>query len=550
MGEMTLQQAFVLASEHYNAGRLTEAEKLFQRILAAAPDHPDVLQMLAIVMHRLGRGMAGIELLRRAIDLYPDSASLHSNLGIMFASIGELPQGEIELRKAIALQPDFAEAHSNLGNILKGLGRGDEALAEYRQAVAINPDYVEARNNLGALLQSRGQPQDSLAELRRAVEIQPTHIEAHNNLGNALQDLGRLDEAVEEYHRALALRPDYPDAHYNLGSALRQKNRLNDAMAEFRKAAELRPQYAEAMWGMAFLRLLQGDFAGGWPLFEARLRLPGRPLHFELHEPWDGGPLNGRSILLHYEQGIGDTIQFARYIPMLRARGAGRIVLACQPQLRRLLSGQLGTDQIICEGDVIPTIDTRLPLLSLPRIFGTTVETIPAQVPYLRADPNAVEAWRIRLAQERGKRRIGIVWAGNRRHINDRNRSVPLPAFADISKIPDVRLVSLQKGPAATELRDAGIDIIDWTSELRDMADTAALVANLDLIISVDTSVAHLAGAMAKPVWTLIPFGPDWRWMLDRSDSPWYPTMRLFRQAALHDWNGPLTQVTEQLRSG
>jgi Flp pilus assembly protein TadD len=547
MPEMSAEQAFATATGHYNAGRLHEAEAILQRILGVMPDQPHALHMLAITMHQLGRGTAGVELLRRAVDLYPNDASLRSNLGAMLASLGELDTGIAELHKAIALNPNFADAHNNLGNALKLLGQPDAALGEYRQAVACRADYAEARNNLGASLHELGLFDEAIAELRRAIQIRPQYPEAHNNLGNVLYDLDRIHEAIDQYRKAITFRPSYPEAHYHLGVSLRGLNRLPEAMKEFRTAVELRPRYPEALWSISFLMLLQGDFANGWPMFEARSQLANRPLLFDLAQAvWTGAPLDGKTILLYCEQGLGDTIQFARYIPMVKARG-GRIVVACPSALRRLFEGLIGIEYITCEGEVVPPIDARCSLMSLPRLFQTTLQTIPADVPYLTAKPDLARKWGDRLAALPPKFNIGLVWAGNRRHLNDRNRSVPLAELATVARLGNIRLVSLQKGPPAQDIRPAGVEITDWSNDLTDLAETAALTANLDLVISVDTSVAHLAGAMAKPTWTLLPFAPDWRWMLNRSDSPWYPTMRLFRQPALGEWNTPLRQITEEL---
>jgi len=547
MGEMRADEAFATATGHYNAGRLREAEVLLERILGAVPDQPQVLHMLALVMHQLGRGSGGIELIRHAIDLRPNDAGLRSNLGAMLAGSGEVDKGVAELRQAILLDPNLADAHNNLGNALKMLGNADEALAEYRRAVASRTNYAEAHNNLGSVLHEHGRFDEALVELSRAIQIRPAYPEACNNLGNTLQDLGRLEEAIQSYRKAITLRPSYAEAHYHLGVCLRSLNRLNEAMKEFRIALELRPRYPEAMWAVGFLMLLTGDFTNGWRALEARLQLAYKPLLFDLAQSaWDGSALDGKAILLYGEQGLGDTIQFARYVPMVKARG-GLVVMACPSPLKRLLQESLGIEYIATERDPVPMGDVRCALMSLPRIFQTTLDNIPAQVPYIAADPALSQKWRGRLADDAARFNVGVVWAGNRRHLNDRNRSVPLDHFAPMAQIPDVRLISLQKGPAAAEIKTSGTGIVDWTAELSDLAETAGLIANLDLVISVDTSVAHLAGAMAKPTWTLLPFAPDWRWMLNRSDSPWYPTMRLFRQPAPGDWHTPLRQITEEL---
>ena len=547
MAEMTADQAYATAMGHYNAGRFREAEVLLERVLAAVPDQPQALHMLAIVMHHLGRGTGGIEVMRHAIDLRPDDAGLRSNLGAMLAGSGDLDGGIVELRKAVALNPDLADGHNNLGNALKRQGNAEQAIAEYRKAIACRSDFAEAHNNLGASLQEKRRFDEALVELAQAIRIRADYPEAHNNMGNVLQDLGRPDEAIQSYRKAITARPNYAEAHYHLGVALRSLNRLGDAMTEFRTAMELRPTYAEALWAVGFLMLLQGDFHNGWRALEARLQLAYKPLLFDMAESaWDGSSLQGKTILVYGEQGLGDNIQFVRYVAMVRARG-GNVVLACPSPLKRLFQTSFGIEQIATERDPVPLGDVRCAMLSLPRLFQTTLDTIPAQVPYLGVMPALAERWRQRLASVPGRLKVGLVWAGNRLHLNDRNRSVPLADFAAIARLPGVRLISLQKGSAATDIATAGIDITDWTTEVSDFADTAALVANLDLVISVDTAVAHLAGALAKPTWTLLPFAPDWRWMLNRPDSPWYPTMRLFRQPIPGDWATPLRQITQEL---
>jgi Flp pilus assembly protein TadD len=549
MSEMTAEQAFATANQYYNSGRLREAEMILQRTLAAVPDHPRVLELLAIVMHQLGRGSAGIELLRRALDLEPDNAGFRSNLGAMLAGYGEPVKAAAELRKAIALAPNLADAHNNLGNVLRTLGEPIEAVAEFRKSLAAKADLPEAHNNLGASLQELGRLDEALDELRGALRIRPDYPEALNNLGNVLQELGRPDEAIEKYRSAITIRPNYAEAHQHLAIALRSLNRLDEAMREFRTALELRPRYAEALWGISFLMLLQGDFSNGWRTFESRQHLSHRSWLFDVAQPlWEGESLEGKSILLYGEQGLGDVVQFARYVPMVKARG-GKVVVACQSTLKRFLVGQVGIESIVTEGFALPSCDLRCALMSLPRIFQTTPDTIPAKVPYLRADPALSQRWKGRLGELARQLNVGLVWAGNRKHLNDRNRSIPLSAFEPLRRIPGLRLISLQKGDAAGEATASASGMVDWTSDLSDLAETAALVDNLDLVISVDTSVAHLAGAMGKRAWTLIPFAPDWRWMLNRSDSPWYPTMRLFRQPALHDWATPIRQLAAELNS-
>jgi Flp pilus assembly protein TadD len=544
---MTFEQAFEHAHELYQSGKLQEAEAMLMQILAVLPDQPETIQLAGIVMHNLGRGTAGIEMIRRAIDLQPNSAQFYSNLGVMLAGVGDTEGALKALRKALELEPNLPDAHNNIGNLLKSADLREEAIAEYRKALELRPDYPEARNNLGASLEEKGELEEALFQLRKAIELRPQYPEALNNLGNVYQDLSRVDEAFDAYDRSLSLRPVSADTRTNRGNGYRAVRRFNDALADYRAALELRPEYPEALWGVAFARLIQGNFEEGWRTLEARFGLKGKETPWYVPEPlWDGSNPAGKRIVLHSEQGLGDTIQFVRYAAMLSGAG-GQIILMCQPELNRLMTNQLGIQWVSSESFSRPTATWQCPLMTLPRIFNTTLSNIPNRVPYLNADPQLVSRWREKIGAAPGLK-VGVAWAGNPSHRNDRARSIPLAAFLGLAEIPGVRLFSLQKGRPA---RDAGTSIasmIDWTEELTDFADTAALVANLDLVISVDTAVAHLAGAMGRRTCVLLPYAPDWRWLLDRADSPWYPTMRLFRQPTMGDWETPVRELVGQVR--
>ena len=547
MGEMTFDQAFEHAHQLYQAGKLLDAEAMLMQILAALPDQPETIQLAGIVMHNLGRGTGGIEMIKRAIDLQPTSAQFRSNLGVMLAGIGDTEAALDAFRKALELEPNLPDAHNNIGNLLKQTDRRDEAVREYRIALELRPDYPEARNNLGASLEETGELEEALTHLKKAIELRPDYAEAHNNLANVYQDMGRLDEAFEHYNRSLTIRPANADARVNRGNAFRAVQKFDDAIRDYRAALELRPQYPEALWGIAFVRLIQGNFEEGLRTLESRFGLKGRAMTWYIPEPlWDGSNPAGKRIVIHSEQGLGDTIQFVRYAGML-AGGGAQVILLCQPELTRLLSGQLGISLVSSDSFGRPQATWQCPLMSLPRIFGTNLSNIPARVPYLNADPALAGRWRERLLGVGDGLKVGIAWAGNPSHRNDRARSVPLSMLKPLADIPGLRLISLQKYRPA---RDTGVStesMTDWTGELTDFADTAALVSNLDLVISVDTSVAHLAGALGRRTCVLLPYAPDWRWMLNRSDSPWYPTMRLFRQPKPDDWETPVKQLAEQL---
>lgn len=418
------------------------------------------------------------------------------------------------------------------------------------QALRINPNFPEACYNLGVVLERQGQLDQAITAFQQAITLKPDYAQAHNNLGNALCSQGRLDEAIAACRQATILQPNFAEAHCDLGSALHEKGDRAAAIAAYRRALACNANLPEAHYNLAQLLLLQGDFAPGWTEQEWRglsKNFPSRRQNFPQPQ-WDGSALAGRTILLHLEQGYGDVLQFVRYVPMVAARG-GTVILACVPELRRLLKDTPGVMRWLMDGEPLPTFDVHCPLLSLPLAFGTSLQNIPQTVPYLHADAQDTARWREVLAADTQAFKVGLVWAGRPTHINDRNRSLSLNALAPLAQVPGVSFYSLQKGPASQQALTPppGLSLIDHTAELKDFADTASLIANLDLVISVDTAVVHLAGAMAKPVWTLLPSMPDWRWLLDRDDSPWYPTMRLFRQSSRGDWAGVITQVTQAL---
>jgi tetratricopeptide (TPR) repeat protein len=437
---------------------------------------------------------------------------------------GRFVEAETACRRELLRDPQNARALNNLANVLEELGRLDEAEAAYRRAIAARPDFAVAHYNLGLLMQGRR----------------------------------RLDEAERAYADAVALRPDLVQAHNNRGAALRDLRRLDEALAAFEAAVRLRPDYADAQFNQAMCRLMMGDFARGWAQYEWRWRVAqAGPARRGFDRPaWIGGERPaGRTLLAHAEQGYGDTLQFCRFVPKLAALGA-RVVLEVQPGLERLLSGLDGVDHVFARGEPPPMFDVHTPLMSLPLALGVGLDEVAAGGTYLSADPRAAEAWAQRLVGVAGMR-VGLVWAGAARPDQpiaaavDARRSVPLSALAPLAAIPGVRFVSLQTGAPTGQLRGQpwpGPAIIDPADALGDFADTAALVANLDLVISCDTAVAPLAGAMGKPVWILSRFDGCWRWLEGRDDSPWYPTARLFRQTAPGDWAGVVERVAAALR--
>jgi Flp pilus assembly protein TadD len=584
MAQITIQQAFDLALQHHRAGRLREAENLYRQILAHQPNHFDVMHLLGVIAHQTGRNDIALDLIRRAITLRPGYAEAHNNLGNVLRDKGQLDEAITEFRLAITLNPNvpeahgnlgnvlrdkgqldeaiaayrqtiilnpsLPEAHSNLGNALKDKGQFDEAIAAYRQAIALSPGYAEAHSNLGVVLKDKGQLDEAITAYRRAITLRPGYAEAHSNLGNALRDKGQLDDAITACQQAIALNPNLPEAHSNLGNALRDKGQLDDAIAAYRHAVALRPDYAEARMALGMVFLLCGDFSQGWREFEWRLKLNNQQAAAErFAQPrWDGSELTGRTILIHADEGFGDTLQFIRYAKVI-VDGGGKIILESQPQLSQLLQQSFGNCLCVVRGQTLGPFDVHCPVASLPLAFGTTLDNIPHQVPYLHADPQEIGKWSERISASTDGLKVGLVWAGNKNHKNDHNRSIALSVLAPLAQVPGVRFFSLQTGEPALQTKAAlpGFRIIDWTDELQDFHQTSALIQNLDLVISVDTAVAHLAGAMGKSVWTLLPYSPDWRWLLEREDSPWYPTMRLFRQSEVGDWQGVIERAADAL---
>jgi tetratricopeptide (TPR) repeat protein len=538
-----------LANVLRELGRPQEAVAGFRRALQLEPNFLEAHLNLGNALFDLGQFNDAVAEYREALRINPNFAMAFSNLGVALKMVDRPNDAVSAFRRAIELAPQYAEAHSNLGQLLESLGQLDEAVASYRRAIELNPNLASSYSNLGSALLDQRRIDESVAACRKAVALDPRMPEGWNNLANALSDAGLLDESVAAYREALRLRPNYPQALGNFGSALIDGGRYEEAPQYLQKAIELSPNFADAHWNLGLYYLLRGDFERGLPEYEWRWRVKRMARLPQFPQPqWDGQALNGKSILIHVEQGYGDAIQFARYVPLVTARG-GKVILQCPPELKRLFSS-IPNIELFPSGPPPQQFDFHCPLVSLMLAFKTDLNSIPANVPYLRADPALAESWRSRLQVSAGRKKIGLAWAGAPTHINNLNRSISLKNFAPLAVIKDADFYSLQKGQAASQAGAGEIRLIDHTSDLIDFADTAALIENLDLVISVDTSVAHLAGALGKPVWVLIPSNPDWRWMLNRSDSPWYPTMRLYRQEHRGDWSAAISGLAQDLARG
>jgi len=541
-----------LANAFFALERFDEAIVAYSRATQLKPSYAEAHNNLGNAYHRVGNLDAAAACYRRAFELRPDHADAHFNLGNILKELNWLPEATASYLHALRLRPDFADAHINLGIVLQTQRQLDTAIACFRQALGLQPENAQAHYCLGLACYELENLHDAITCHRRALEIKPDHADAWNNFGNAQKDADQLEEAIASYLHAVALRPTEHRFHSNLALALQDAGHLDEADASFQRSLNLQPDSAEIRWNRSHLHLLQGDFHRGWREYESRFQAGEVPQRDFRQPVWDGRPLNGQTILLHAEQGFGDTFQFIRYADVAKKLG-GRVVVECQRPLAKVLSRGSGIDQLVAGGDDLPDFDVHASLVSVPNILRTDLPTIPANVPYLFADPALVADWRAKLDKVPGVR-IGIHWHGRLGRGPFRRRDIPLQCFESLARIPGIRLVSLQKNTAPAELARAEDhpQIIELGDDLDashgPFMDTAAIMMNLDLVITSDTSIPHLAGALGIPVWLALPFAPDWRWLLNRTDSPWYPTMRLFRQKTRGDWTSVFAEIHSALR--
>jgi tetratricopeptide (TPR) repeat protein len=576
---LTLPQAIERAISAYQSGRFAEAAKLCEAVLRADPKNLDAINMLGALALQGGNAAAALGHFSRAAEIAPDFAEAFNNRGVALQRLERWDEALASFRRALAIAPAFADALYNSGVVQSELKQWDDALQSYRGALELNPGNARVHNNRGNVLQKQRRWGEALQSYERALELRPGYAEALNNRGTVLRELRRWDEALESHRRALALRPDYAEAFSNLGLALREMNRweealqncdralqlrpefaealsnrgfvlhdlrrCDEALASYQRAVDLRPDYAEARWNMALLHLLRGDYRRGWELFEWRWKTEDiAPQRREFAQPlWLGKEdITGRTILIHSEQGLGDTLQFARYVPQVLERGA-QVVFEAPAALLTLMASSFPAARVVARNTALPDFEFHVPLASLPLAFGTTVDTIPARVPYLAVDDAREREWSTRLGP-RTRMRIGIAWAGNPAQRNDHNRSMPFHHLRALLGL-DFEFHCLQKDLRAND--DEALAqfprLRRWDAELGDFADTAALARCLDLVISVDTSIAHMAGALGLPTWILLTHVADYRYLLERDDSPWYPTARLFRQTRAGDWGAVVERV-------
>jgi tetratricopeptide (TPR) repeat protein len=540
----------LLGAVCFVGGRPREALEAFDAALRLSPEDAIAWAHHGTALGALGRATEALASFDRAVGLDPNDAGVWTNRGVALAALGRATEAVASQDRALALAPDHVEAIGARAAALAALGRTEEALVGYDRLIALRPGQAEAHDDRGVILARLGRLDEALAAHDRAIALKPAAAEPHNRRGLVLARMGRPDLAVEAYDRALAMAPDHALAWSNRGKALADQMRLDAALESLERALSLRPDLAEALANRGLLRLVQGDFVRGWGDYEHRWRAPDGPAIRHGDRPrWTGAePLDGATLLLHAEQGYGDTLQFVRYAALAGRRGA-RVLVEAPPALAGLLSTLDAEVEVFAQDAPLPAFDLQCPLLSLPAAFATDEASIPWSGPYLRPDPERTRDWRARLGPDR-RPRLGLAWSGNPAHNNDRNRSLPL---ADLlgALPPDMRLIRLQTETRAEDLAflAARPDLALFAPKLGDFTETAALVQACDLIISVDTAVAHLAGALAKPVWILLPWAPDWRWGLGRKDCPWYPTARLYRQDAARDWRAPLLALRTDVRA-
>ncbi|BAY17317.1 TPR repeat-containing protein [Anabaenopsis circularis NIES-21] len=467
-------------------------------------------------------------------------------IAILHQQAGRFFEAEQIYTQILQEQPNQVDALYLSGTLAHQLGDTEKAIAFYRQTLVINPALASVHSNLGIALKQQGLLTEAIQHYQEAIALQPNSAQFHYNLGLAFQQLGNLEAAKDSYHQATILQPSYALAYNNLGLVLLHLGEIEAAISCYETAIQLQPDFPEAHRNLAEALLLTGDFDLGLAAYEWRWRMfPPEQLPNFATPPWDGSPLDGKTILLYAEQGLGDTFQFIRYAALVSDRG-GRVILACLPDQVELLKTVPGVEQVFALDEELPQFHTQAPLMSLPYLLGTTIETIPAKIPYIFAPPS--HNFQLAASPET-KLKVGIVWAGNPGNRNDSKRTSGLQPFLPLFKIPAVEFYSLQVGKSSQDLAQlpADIKIQDLSSYLHNFNDTAAAIAQLDLVLTIDTSVAHLAGALGKPTWVVLPFIPDWRWLLHRDDSPWYPTMRLFRQESVGDWSGVFAKVGQKI---
>lgn len=504
---------------------------------------------LAVTETNLGNFQAALDIYALITAKIPNFADFHNAQALLLLKMKKYKEALASFDKTITLKPDFLEAHINRGLILQQMGQHDEALASYAKAIALKPNYAQIYFNRGLTFQELGQHEKALTDYSKAIALKPDYATAYNNRGIVLQEMKHYAKALESFDKAIALNSLYAEAYNNRGFTFYCLGRYDNALANYDKAIATSPHYSEAYWNKGNIKLLLGEYEEGWPLYEWRWKRQGKPHARIFREPlWLGKEnLSGKTILIHAEQGLGDTIQLCRYVPILEKLGA-TILLEVQKSLVPLLAALKGANRVLAYGDALPEFDFHCPTMSLPLALQTSLNTIPSTIPYLFPNQENLKIWKAHLG-EKSRPRIGLSWSGSISHTNDSNRSMPLTMLAPIlCDAFEFHCIQKDLRPRNQEFMEHS-RITSHTAELHSFLDTASLISEMDLIISVDTSAAHLAGALGKKLWLLLPFAPDFRWLDARKDSPWYPSACLFRQPDIDDWNSVIAKVNAELET-
>ncbi|HIJ85550.1 MAG TPA: tetratricopeptide repeat protein, partial [Magnetococcales bacterium] len=517
--------------------------------IQARPDYMEAYFNGGSLLQIQGQWDTALIYFSKALELHPNHPQILFHMGVLFQQQGKPHLAIQHYRQGLATVPDHHEVLNNLGRAYLDSGDANAAIQHLQKALDVVPAFPEAYNNLGIAWDTLGDRDQALDCFKKALQLKPDFPEALNNCGNMLNKRHQPELARDCFEEALRLRPDYPEACCNLSSSLHQLGQLQEALAMLQKASSISPNFPSIHYNESLIRLLLGEYTLGWVLFEWRWLSQDIKIYNHSQPLWDGSPLEGGTVLVHCEQGFGDSVQFIRYVQAVKSM-VGKVVVLSPPPLERLFRTIAEIDTLVSQSDQIPPCGCQVPLMSLPLVLRTTLETIPANVPYLRADPLLVAHFQDRLGS-RGNFKIGLAWRGNPRQKNDGNRSMDPQALRPLLEVPGCTFVNLQKDAAAADLQTfSGCrDFIDLSHELSDFAMTAALITHLDLVISVDTSIIHLTGALGRPGWVMLAAIPDWRWLLQRQDSPWYPTLRLLRQPGARQWDAVVNEIVVRLQA-
>ncbi len=541
------------AQQAQRKGRALQAMRVYRRVLGEQAGHIEARQWMGVALYQLGQYTRALCHLRQAAEAAGDHPTYANNLGLVYIALGEFDLADAAFTRTQQLRPGDRVAVRNLKVIAQRRDKLHRALLQFRSTTPGMLSETEAYLRLGVQCRQRGQIEQAVACYRRALQLAPDSALGYNRLGNVLKDQGRLDEAEQCFYEALRINPHYHQAMHNLGTAYGMMNRAEEADEWYSRALQYDADYGLSQFGRAHVQLVSGQFGTGWQQYEWRWQLDQFKVPEYRQPMWDGTPLSGRTLLLRFEQGLGDTMQFIRYAPMVKQR-VGRVVFVCQERLLPLIQGasDLGIDAVIRADGDLPEFDVWVSLLSLPRLMGTTVESTPRDIPYLAADTELINQWATRLPA--GDFRVGINWSGNPKNHDNHYRSFPLFDASPLMEIAGVTLISLQKGGAARQ-REAMVHAFDvhdlgpdFDEGERAFMDTAAVMQHLDLVITCDTSIGHLAGALGVPVWLAHVPGLDWRWLHGRTDTPWYPTMRVFPQSRFGHWENVFDAMAAELK--